>query len=111
MNDEELVKYVLAFAGEINALQRKYAAHLEAEREHSRTEAFLEAYRAEAGLIYARYLTERERTYYTTLSVPPTDSSSDSERTAPVTNWWVTRTFRALSSRGMAPTAAARASV
>lgn len=72
MNDEELVKFVLAFAGEVNALQRRYAAHLKAEREHSRTEAFLEAYRAEVGLIYQRYLAEGERTYYTTLSVPPT---------------------------------------
>nr|WP_326126699.1 hypothetical protein [uncultured Oscillibacter sp.] len=72
MNDEELVKFVLAFAGEINALQRRYASRLEAEREQSRTAAFLEAYRAEVGLIYARYLTERERTYYTALSVPPT---------------------------------------
>lgn len=72
MNDEELVKFVLAFAGEINTLQRRYASRLGAEREQSRTAAFLEAYRAEVGLIYARYLTERERTYYTALSVPPT---------------------------------------
>ncbi len=72
MNDRELVEFVLAFAGEINALQRRYAPHLPAEREQGRTAALLEAYRAEAGLIYARYLTERERTYYTPLSVPPT---------------------------------------
>lgn len=77
MNDEELVKFVLAFAGEINALQRRYASRLEAEREQSRTEAFLEAYRAEAGLIYAKYLTQGERTYYTTLSVPPTFAAMD----------------------------------
>lgn len=72
MSDEELVRLVLSFAGEVNALQRKYAPRLKAERERSRMTAFLEAYRAEAGLIYARYLTRRERTYYTPLSVPPT---------------------------------------
>lgn len=63
MSDEELVRLVLSFAGEVNALQRKYAPRLKAERERSRMTAFLEAYRAEAGLIYARYLTRRERTY------------------------------------------------
>ena len=72
MNDGELVEFVLAFTGEVNALQRRYAPLLAAERERGRTAAFLEAYRAEAGLIYARYLTGRERTYYAPISDPPT---------------------------------------
>lgn len=72
MNDGDLVELVLSFAGEINALQRRYAPLLPAERERGRTTALLEAYRAEAGLVYARYLSGRQRTYYAPISDPPT---------------------------------------
>ena len=77
MKDGELVEFVLAFAEEVNALQRRYAPLLASERVRGRSAAFLEAYRAEAGLIYARYLTKRERTYYAPISDPPTYAAMD----------------------------------
>ena len=77
MKDGELVEFVLAFAEEVNALQRRYAPLLASERVRGRSAAFLEAYRAEAGLIYARYLTKRERPYYAPISDPPTYAAMD----------------------------------
>ena len=39
MNDQELADLVLRFAGEMNALQRRYAPLLEKAREHNGTAA------------------------------------------------------------------------
>lgn len=71
MNDQDLVNLVLRFAGEMNALQRRYAPLLEKAREHNGTAGVFTACRTEAGLIYSRYLTDRERRCYTAISSSP----------------------------------------
>ena len=57
----ELVDAVLAFARELNALQREYASRMPRFRREGRMEALLSAYRAEAEALCRRRLTERKR--------------------------------------------------
>ena len=66
------MQYLFSENNKFRTWRRLWIALATAERERGRTAAFLEAYRAEAGLIYARYLTGRERTYYAPISDPPT---------------------------------------
>ena len=71
MDDKELVNFVLSFAGEMNALQRRYAPLLESARGRGGTAAVFTAYRAEAGMLYGRYLTPRERCCCMSIASPP----------------------------------------
>lgn len=61
MTDRELVGFVLGFARQVNALQRRYAPQLAEARREGRMDALLTAYRREAGALYSRWLTGRER--------------------------------------------------
>lgn len=71
MDDKGLVNFVLSFAGEMNALQRCYAPLLEKARERGGTAAVFAAYRTEAGMLYGRYLTPRERCCCMSIASPP----------------------------------------
>ena len=71
MDDKELVNFVLSFAGEMNALQRRYAPLLESARGRGGTAAVFTAYWAEAGMLYGRYLTPRERCCCMSIASPP----------------------------------------
>ena len=71
MDDKELVNFVLSFAGEMNALQRRYAPLLESARGRGGTAAVFTPYRAEAGMLYGRYLTPRERCCCMSIASPP----------------------------------------
>ena len=65
------MNFVLSFAGEMNALQRRYAPLLESARGRGGTAAVFTAYRAEAGMLYGRYLTPRERCCCMSIASPP----------------------------------------
>ena len=73
MDDRELVDLALRFAGEVNALQRRYSRLLEERREPEAggATAVLAGFRAEMMALYDRWLTRRERSYYTPLSSSP----------------------------------------
>lgn len=69
MNDRDLVNLVLNFTRQIDELQVKY--HPFTQDPSQDISVVFTDYKAEVEKIYLRYLTKKERTYYTDIHSPP----------------------------------------
>ena len=69
MENQELIRLVLDFAGEMNDLQNIFYPQIR-QKDADKKQVF-QQYRTQADQIYARYLTQRKRSCYYGISCPP----------------------------------------